>query len=308
MRIAYNSLGLIGNTPMQVLQRITGSEIGQIWAKMEIFSPGSSVKDRIAVHMINDALARGAVQPGGTLIEVTAGNTGIALAVAAAAMGFRFICIMPAKFSQEKQQIIEFLGSEVIRTPTEEGMQGAMKKALELEHEIPGSTVLSQFENQANPECHYLTTGREIWEQTGGRVTHVAFGAGTGGTFTGVTRFLKEKNPEIKAYVVETEGSIFAGGQPGPHWVEGIGNDFIPGTLDLDLADGVITVTDAEAKRMVKRLAVEEQILAGGSSGAHVCAALGLAEKLGPESIVVTCICDRLERYISKDILECGKE
>lgn len=303
MRICQNSLEMIGHTPIQVLNKLHHKK-PEIWAKMEYLSPGSSVKDRLAAYLVQDAIKNHKIQPGGTFIEATAGNTGIGLAVACAAAGYKFICVMPQKYSLEKQQIIEFLGSTVVRTPQADGMQGAMQKASELEQEIPNSLALRQYESPINAECHYHCTGPEIWEQTAGKITHFITGAGTGGTFTGVARFLKEKNPNIKTYIVEGEGSILGGGQPGPHWVEGIGSDFWPEALDMSLSDGVFTVTDLEARRMVQRLALEEQILSGGSGGAHVHAALQLAERCRETDLIVTLICDRLERYISKGILE----
>jgi len=304
MLVADSSIDLIGRSPIQKLSRISPKDGAQVWAKMEIFGPGSSIKDRIGLHMIRDAEAKGKIKPGGTLLEATAGNTGVGLAIVAAALGYKFICIMPAKFSMEKQKVIEFLGGQVVRTPTEDGMKGAIAKAFELQSSLDNSLVMEQFENQANPECHYLTTGPEIWEQTEGKVTHVVFGAGTGGTLCGVARYLKEKKPSVKAYLVEPVGSTLGGGEKGDYWVEGIGNVFVPGTLNLELVDGIFTIADCDSKNMVKSLALKEQILAGGSSGANVHASIELAKTLGPDSLVVTMICDRLERYISKGILD----
>jgi len=304
MKVVNNGIELIGHTPIQILNQLSQEGSAKVWAKLEFQGPGSSVKDRIALHMIREAEKNGLLKPQGTVIEATAGNTGIGLAIVAAAMDYKFICIMPAKFSIEKQKVMEFLGGEVIRTPTDDGMKGALAKAYEIQAETPGAWVVNQFENQANPECHYQTTGKEIWEQTQGRVTHLAVGAGTGGSFTGISRFLKEKNPAVKTYVVEPQGSVIGGGEQGDHWVEGIGNSFIPETLDMSLSDGVLTISDADSKAMVKKLALKEQLLVGGSSGANVCAALKIARDLGPDDIVVTLIPDRLERYISKGILD----
>jgi len=304
MIVAKSSIDLIGKTPMQVLSKITGDQCAPIFAKLEYESPGSSVKDRIALFMIQSALNKGLLQPGGTVIEATAGNTGIGLAIVCASMGFQFVCIMPQKFSMEKQKVVEFLGGKVYRTTTDYGMPGALEFAYQLETEIENSWVVNQFSNQCNPQCHYQTTGPEIWEQTEGRVTHIAVGAGTGGSFTGIARFLKEQNPNIKAYVVEPQGSVIGGGEKGDHWVEGIGNSFIPETLDMELSDGVITIQDADSKAMIKELGLKEQLLVGGSSGANVCAALQLARTLDRDQLVVTLIPDRLERYISKGILD----
>jgi cysteine synthase A len=304
MKVVQSGIELIGETPIQILNQLSGEDTAKVWAKLELQGPGSSIKDRIALHMIRDAENKGLLLPQGTVIEATAGNTGIGLSIVAAAMNYEFICIMPEKFSIEKQKVMEFLGGKVIRTPTEDGIKGALAKAYEVQAGIPGAWVVNQFENQANPECHYQTTGKEIWEQTQGRVTHIAIGAGTGGSFTGISRFLKEKNPRVKAYVVEPVGSVIGGGEKGEHWVEGIGNSFIPDTLDMSLADGVLTISDEDSKAMVKKLALQEQLLVGGSSGANVSAALEIAKDLGPEKIVVTLIPDRLERYISKGILD----
>ena len=304
MLVAKSPIDLIGKTPIQVLSRLTGDKCAPIFAKLETETPGSSVKDRIALYMIRTAIKDGLIEPGGTVIEATAGNTGVGLAIVCASMGFNFICIMPEKFSMEKQKVVEFLGGQVFRTPTDLGMPGALEFAYDLESKIENSWVVNQFSNQANPQCHYETTGPEIWEQTEGRVTHIAIGAGTGGSFSGIARFLKEKNPQIKAYVVEPNGSVIGGGEKGDHWVEGIGNSFIPETLNMELSDGVITIQDQDSKAMVKELSLKEQLLVGGSAGANVCAALQLARSLSPDHLVVTLICDRLERYISKGILD----
>jgi O-acetylserine dependent cystathionine beta-synthase len=306
MRIASSSLELVGQTPIQILNRMSPQGKASIWAKMEIFSPGSCVKDRIGVWMVQDAIQKGKIKPGGTFIEATAGNTGVGVALAASALEYKFICVMPETYSQEKQQLVEMLGGIVVRTPLKLGMKGSMQKALELEKEIPNSLVTRQYENPANPECHYKTTGPEIWEQTNGKITHFVTGVGSGGTFTGISRFLKEKNPQIKTYMVEPQGSILGGGEAGPHWkcCEGIGSDFFPEILDTSLSDGVITVEDEDIKRTVQELALKEQILAGGSSAAHVFAAQKIARELPEDALVVTMICDRMERYISKGILK----
>ena len=304
MNVAQRSIDLIGNTPVQVLNNIREDSEGQVWGKLEYLGPGSSIKDRIAKYMVEKAEDSGELRPGFTIIEATAGNTGVGLALVAAAKGYDFICIMPQKFSKEKQQLIEFMGGKVLRTPTEDGMKGAIAKAIQIREELGKAWIANQFSNSDNPLCHYQTTGREIWEQTEGRVTHIALGAGTGGTFSGVSRFLKEKNPNVKCYVVEPQGSILGGGEYKEYWVEGIGNSFLPDTLDMSLADGVLSIPCDESKAMVRTLAEKEQILAGGSTGANVVAAKQLARQGGPESLVVTVICDRMERYMSKGIME----
>ena len=213
MNVAQRSIDLIGNTPVQVLNNIREDSEGQVWGKLEYLGPGSSIKDRIAKYMVEKAEGSAELRPGYTIIEATAGNTGVGLALVAAAKGYDFICIMPQKFSQEKQQLIEFMGGKVLRTPTEDGMKGAIAKAVQIRDELGKAWIANQFSNSDNPLCHYQTTGHEIWEQTEGKVTHIALGAGTGGTFSGVSKYLKEKNPDIKCYVVEPEGSILGGGE-----------------------------------------------------------------------------------------------
>ncbi|MCO4783789.1 MAG: cysteine synthase family protein [Candidatus Cloacimonetes bacterium] len=304
MQVVQNSFEFIGKTPIQVLNNMSPEGGAKVWAKLEYDTPGASVKDRIAAYMIQKALERGDLKTGGTVIEATAGNTGVGLAVVTAALGYKFICIMPAKFSMEKQKTIEFLGGTVLRTPTEDGMKGAIAKAHKIQSETPNSWVADQFVNTDNPLCHYETTAVEIYEQTKGNLTAFLAGAGTGGTFSGVAKFLKEKNKDIKTYVVEPEGSTIGGGEAGDYWVEGIGNTYIPDTLNMDLADGVYTISDENIKKTIKELAVKEQILGGGSCGANVFAAIELAKTLGPNDIVVTILPDRLERYISKGILD----
>lgn len=304
MKVAKTSMELIGSTPIQILSRLSPRGGAQIWAKLEIMGPGSSIKDRTGFFMLEAAERRGQIVPGGTILEATAGNTGIGLAIACAAKGYRFICIMPARFSVEKQRIIELLGGEVLRTPIKDGMKGAMVKAHELQAGMKNSMVMGQFINPDNSDCHYRTTGPEIWEQTEGRVTHICFGTGSGGTLSGVAKFLKEKNPDIKAYLVEPSGSILGGGEPAEYWIEGIGNSFVPDTLNFEIVEDVFTIPCSRSRKMVRELALKEQILAGGSSGANVQAAVELASTLGPGDLVVTMICDRLERYISKGILE----
>ncbi|MCJ8345395.1 cysteine synthase family protein, partial [bacterium] len=212
MQVVQNSSEFIGNTPIQVLNKMSPKGGAKVWAKLEYDTPGSSVKDRIASFMIHKAIERGDLKSGGTVIEATAGNTGVGLAVVTAALGYKFICIMPAKFSMEKQKTIEFLGGIVLRTPTEDGMKGAIVKAFEVQKSTPNSWVADQFVNKDNPICHYLTTGPEIYQQTKGKITAFLAGAGTGGTFSGVAKFLIEKNPKIKTFVVEPKGSVIGGG------------------------------------------------------------------------------------------------
>ncbi len=275
---------------------------GRIFAKLEYLNPGGSVKDRIGVGMIARAEKAGLLKKGGTIIEPTAGNTGIGLALAGVRMGYRVILCVPENFSTEKREVMRALGGEVELTPGDAGIKGAIERAEELARSIPNSYVPQQFKNVFNSESHYETTGPEIWEQMDGRVDAWVAGAGTGGTFTGVAKYLREKDPKVYCAVVEPQGSVFAGGKSGKHEVEGIGSSFIPPVLDLSLANEVITIPDAEAFPMVGRLAAEEGVLGGSSAGANVEAALRVAEKLGNGKRIVTIIPDAAERYMSKGI------
>jgi O-acetylserine dependent cystathionine beta-synthase len=292
-------LDLVGNTPILQLTHIHAS----LFVKLEYLNPGMSVKDRIGIGMIERAAKAGLVKKGGTIIEPTAGNTGIGLALAGVQMGYKVILCVPENFSIEKQQVMRALGGEVILTPKDDGMKGAIAKAEELQRSIPNSYVPQQFLNPFNTDSHYDTTAPEIFEQMEGRVDAFVAGAGTGGTFTGVAKYLRERLPGVQCFIVEPQGSILKGGEAGPHDVEGIGaSSFIPPVLDMSLANDVIQIYDEPAFGMVKRLASEEGILAGGSGGANVAAALQVAEKLGPGKRVVTLIPDAAERYISKGI------
>ena len=297
-----NILDLIGNTPIVQLTSIAGPDHAGVFAKLEFLNPGGSVKDRIGVGMIAKAERDGLLKRGGTIIEPTAGNTGIGLALAGTRMGYRVILCVPEHFSAEKREVMKALGGEVVLTPKDDGMRGAIAKAEELARGIENSYVPQQFKNPYNSETHYETTAPEIWEQMEGRVDGFTCGCGTGGTFTGVARYLRERNPNVYCAVVEPQGSAIGGGQPGPHEVEGIGSSFIPPVLDLKLADEIIMVRDEPAFKMVARLAAEEGILGGSSSGANLTGALQVAKKLGPGKRVVTIIPDAAERYMSKGI------
>ena len=302
LRVAEDITELVGETPMLHLRRMAPAGAAEIYAKLENLNPGGSVKDRAAVGIIDDAERRGALRPGGTIIEATAGNTGIGLALIGVQRGYRVVFFVPEQFSEEKIMVMRALGAEVIRTPEAEGMAGAILHARAMVERTPGAFLAGQFENPANPEYHYRTTAAEIFEQMNGQIDAIAIGAGTGGTFTGIARLMRERVPGCKCYVVESQGSVFGGGPPGKHRVEGIGNTFIPGTLDLSLSDGVITVRDEDAFRTVLELANKEGVLGGGSSGAAVWAAIEIAKKLGPGKHVVTVIPDAAERYLSKGI------
>ena len=298
-----NVLGIIGNTPIVRLRNIPGPDDAEIYVKLEFLNPGFSVKDRIGVGMIERAARAGELKPGGTIIEPTAGNTGIGLALAGTQLGYHVILCVPENFSIEKREVMKALGGEVVLTPTDAGMKGAIAKAQELARTIPNSYVPQQFANPYNAESHYETTGAEIFEQMDGRVDAYVAGAGTGGTFSGVARYLKERIPNCWCVVVEPQGSILKGGEAGPHEVEGIGaSSFVPPVLDLSLADEIIQVYDDPAFAMVRRLAREEGILGASSAGANVHAALEVARKLGRGKRVVTLAPDASERYMSKGI------
>ena len=285
------------------LRAIGGGDAADIFAKMEFFNPGLSVKDRIGVGMIERAEKAGELRKGGTIIEPTAGNTGVGLALAGVQLGYRVILCVPENFSIEKREVMKALGGEVILTPKDGGMKAAIAKAQELAAEIPGAYVPQQFANPYNTESHYETTGPEVWEQMDGRVDAWVAGAGTGGTFTGVARYLRERNADVWCVIVEPQGSILKGGEAGPHEVEGIGaSSFIPPVLDMALASEVISVDDDPAFDMVARLAREEGILGASSAGANVHAALEVARRLGAGKRVVTVIPDAAERYMSKGI------
>lgn len=304
LRVAESITEIVGETPLLHLRKLVPSDSADIYAKLEYLNPGGSVKDRAAIGMIKAAEEQGLLHEGSTIIEATAGNTGVGLALIGVSKGYRVIFCVPQKFSKEKVMIMQALGAEVIRTPDDEGMAGAIKRASDLAAKIPNSYLPLQFENQANPQYHYETTGREMVEQMGGRVDAVVVGAGTGGTFSGVARFVKEHCPGAIAIAVETVGSVLGGGPPGDHKIEGIGSSFIPKTFHGDLADEIIKVTDADAFEMVRQLARQEGVMAGSSAGANVWAAMQVAKKLGPGKRVATIIPDSAERYLSKNIFE----
>ncbi len=299
-----SALDLIGETPILHLRSFDRPGAASIYAKLENMNPGGSVKDRTALGMIQDAEARGLLRPGSTIVEPTAGNTGIGLAIIGALRGYPVIVVIPEKYSREKKQIMLALGASLVITPTEEGMPGAVNRAREIAASTPGSFVPQQFENRANPDVHYRTTAREIWQQMQGKIDALVLGAGTGGTFSGVARYVKERNPGVGAIVVESEGSVLGGGEAAPHRVEGIGNSFFPKTLDRDLIDEVVAVTDRDAFRTAAQLARREGILVGGSSGAVAFAAARVAERIGAGRRVVTLFTDTAERYLSQGLFD----
>ena len=302
LRVVADVLDLIGNTPILHLRKLSPPNGAQIYAKLEALQPGFSVKDRAALGMVLRAEREGKLKSGDTIVEATAGNTGVGLALVGVQRGYKVVFYVPEKFSQEKVQLMEAFGAMVIRTPNELGMTVAIEPARRFAAENPNVWFAAQFENPGNPEYHYETTGREICEQMQGRVDGIAIGAGTGGTFTGVAKYLKEHCGKVHCALVESQGSVYGGGKSGDHDVEGIGASFIPSVCDMKLVDEVITVSDREAFAMVRELAVKEGVLGGSSSGAAVVAAIRLAKKLGEGKRVVTIIPDSAERYLSKDI------
>jgi len=313
LRVYDSVLETMGWTPLIRLTRVTRGIRTPVWVKAEIFNPGGSVKDRIGVPIIEKAERDGSLKPGGTIVEGTSGNTGVALAIAAALKGYKCIFTMPDKMSQEKVRLLKAYGAEVVITPTAvppDHPDSYVMTAKRIAHETPNAILANQFYNQANPDAHYATTGPELWEQTKGRITHLVCGAGTGGTITGAGRYLKEKNPKIQLVCGDPVGSILAeywrsGGshktEGVPYKVEGIGQDKIPDTLDLKLIDEFQTVSDREAFAMARRLTREEGLFAGGSSGLIAHVALSVARRVNdPDACIVTFLCDTGERYLSK--------
>jgi len=300
----YDSMqALIGNTPLVRLGNIVNENGVNVFAKLELWNPSGSVKDRTGLYMINDAERRGVLKKGGTIVEATAGNTGLGIAFSALNRGYRIIFVVPTKFSAEKQALLRALGAEVVNTPRELGMLGAVAKAEEIKAQIPGSLSLEQFKNQSNPLAHYETTGREIFESLDGKIDYVVAGAGSGGTYSGILRYIKEHVPSAKGILADPVGSTMGGGEHADYNIEGIGNDFIADTMDMTLVDDVIKVTDNEAFETSRRLARTEGIFAGSSSGAAMAAVLKLI-KSGAKGNIVTVFPDRGDRYFSTGLYE----
>ncbi|MFD2446148.1 PLP-dependent cysteine synthase family protein [Bacillus sp. CGMCC 1.16607] len=306
MKVFQNVHQMIGQTPMIELNHFSLPEGVRLFAKLEFMNPGGSVKDRLGQELLREAIESGKLKPGGTIIEPTAGNTGIGLALAALNTGYKVMVCIPEKFSIEKQDLIKALGAEIVHTPTSEGMKGAISKVNELLAEIPNSYSPQQFGNPSNPETYYKTLGPEIWDQLGGMVDVFIAGAGTGGTFMGTAKFLKEKNPMVKTVIVEPEGSILNGGEAGPHKTEGIGMEFLPEYMDISLFDAIHTISDVDAFNRVKEVALKEGLLVGSSSGAALHAALEEAKLAKTGTNIVIIFPDSSERYLSKKIYEGG--
>ena len=298
----YNSMqDLIGNTPLVKLNYLDLPKEINLFAKLELYNPSGSVKDRTGKYMIENAEKKGILKKGGTIIEATAGNTGLGIAFAALNKGYKIIFVVPEKFSQEKQTLMRALGAEIINTPREGGMLGAAQKAQELIKEIPNSISLEQFKNQSNPLAHYETTGKEIYNDLDGDIDYLVAGAGSGGTFSGVVKYLKEKNPNIKGVLADPIGSTMGGGKHADYNIEGIGNDFIADTMDMSLVDKVIKISDNEAFEWANKLALKEGIFAGSSSGAAIAAAKKLTDT-GVKGNIVVILPDRGDRYFSKHL------
>lgn len=306
--ITRNLTDLIGRTPLMELSRLSARHglKRPIAAKVEFFNPGGSVKDRIALAMIEDAERQGKIKPGNVIIEPTSGNTGVGLAMVAAVKGYKLILTMPETMSVERQKLVKAYGAEVRLTPGSEGMAGAVRAAEELRDATEGAVILQQFENKANPQVHYTATGCEIWQQTGGRVDMFVAGVGTGGTLSGTGRRLKEYNPDIKIVAVEPETSpLLSRGQSGPHKLQGIGANFVPKTYDASITDSIVTIGNEEAMEMSRRTAQTEGLLVGISAGAAVAAAVRMAKTAGNEDkMIVTLLPDTGERYLSTELFD----
>ena len=300
----YDSMQeLIGNTPLVKINNIELPENVNLFAKLELYNPAGSVKDRVGKAMLDDAEERGLIKPGGTIIEGTAGNTGLGIAFAALNRGYKVIFVVPEKFSQEKQILMHALGAEIVHTPEEDGMLGAAAKAEELKAQIPGAVALGQFKNPANPKIHHDTTGPEIYTALDGHIDHFVAGAGSGGTYSGVVRYLKEQDPDIKGILADPVGSTMGGGEHAPYKIEGIGNDFIADTMDMSLVDRIYKINDDEAYAGSRLLASKEGIIAGSSTGAAFAAAQKLIAD-GAVGNIVFIAPDRGDRYFSKKLFE----
>lgn len=298
----YDSFAsLIGNTPLVKLNHVGVPEGVSLFVKLELANPLGSVKDRTGRYMVEAAERDGTLKKGGTIVEATAGNTGLGIAFAALNKGYKVIFVVPEKFSQEKLTLMRALGAEIVHTPREDGMLGAERRAMELLKSIPGAVTMAQFHNPANPQAHYETTGPEIWRDLDGRIDYLVAGAGSGGTYSGIMRYLKERNAAVRGVLADPDGSTIGGGEHHDYDIEGIGNDFVADTMDMSLVDTVIKVNDAEALEGVRVMAKKEGIIAGSSSGAAFAAAMKLIAQ-GARGNIVAVLPDRGDRYFSKRI------
>jgi cystathionine beta-synthase len=303
MEILDSVLDMVGNTPLVNLKRIAAGKPCKIVVKAEMVNPGGSSKDRPAVAMIDHAEREGLLKPGGTIVEPTSGNTGVGLAIVAAQRGYKCVFVMTDKVAPEKVDLLRAYGAEVVVCPVAvdpDDPQSYYSTAERLVKEIPGAYRPNQYHNPTNPLAHYETTGPEIWRQTDGKITHFVAGAGTGGTLSGVSRYLKEQNPDIQVIAADPEGSVYSGGSGRPYLVEGVGEDFWPGTYDPDLVDRVIAISDAESFLMARRVSREEGLLIGGSCGTAVAAAMQVADECGPDDLIVVLTPDSGRGYLSK--------
>ena len=303
MALYHDMQELVGNTPLVKLTHLDLPDGVDLYAKLELFNPSGSVKDRIGKYMIEDAERKGILKKGSVIVEATAGNTGLGIAFAALNRGYEIIYVVPTKFSQEKQTLLRALGAKIINTPREGGMLGAWKKAEEIRSSIPGAVTLEQFKNPANPLAHYETTGKEIYDDLAGNIDYLVAGAGSGGTYSGVVKYLKEKNSSIVGVLADPVGSTMGGGEHGDYDIEGIGNDFIADTMDMSLVDRVVKMTDSEAFEGARELAKKEGIIAGSSSGAALAAAKKLIAD-GARGNIVVIFPDRGDRYFTKNLYE----
>ena len=303
MALYENMQELIGNTPIVRLNHLGLPDDVRLYAKLELYNPSGSVKDRIGKYMIDDAERKGILKKGSVIVEATAGNTGLGIAFAALNRGYSISFVVPTKFSQEKQMLLRALGAKIINTPREEGMLGAWKKAEEIRSTIPDAVTLEQFKNPSNPLAHYETTGKEIYDELSGNIDYLVAGAGSGGTYSGVVKYLKEKNSRIVGVLADPVGSTMGGGEHGDYDIEGIGNDFIADTMDMTLVDKVVKMTDSEAFEEARELARAEGIFAGSSSGAALAAAKKLIAD-GAKGNIVVIFPDRGDRYFTKNLYE----